>query len=209
MNRFFLVLVGCLGVAGLPGQARSQSPNPTIPMPPGGWPGRYPVTQADADFFTGMISHHAQAIVMAKWAPTHGASPRVATLCARIINAQGDEINLMQTWLRDRKLPVPEAKPLPMKMHMNGVEHEMMMPGMLTDQQMKELEQAQGPEFDRLFLTYMIQHHKGALTMVNDLLAAPGAAQDDVAFKMSSDIFADQTFEIERMTQMLAQLPPR
>jgi uncharacterized protein (DUF305 family) len=156
-----------------------------------------------------MISHHAQAIVMAKWAPTHGASPRIATLCARIINAQTDEIHLMQGWLKDRNLPVPDAKPVPMKMHTNGVEHEMMMPGMLTDEQMKELEQAQGPEFDRLFLTYMIQHHKGALTMVNDLLAAPGAAQDDVAFKMSSDIFADQTFEVERMTQMLAQLPQR
>jgi uncharacterized protein (DUF305 family) len=209
MNKLFLVFIGCLALAGLPGQAFSQSPNPTIPMPPGGWPGRYPVTRADAEFISGMISHHAQAVIMAKWAPTHGASKRVSTLCARIINSQTDEITLMQNWLKDRNLPVPEAKPVPMKMTMNGVEHEMMMPGMLTDVQMKELEQAQGPEFDRLFLTYMIQHHKGALTMVNQLLASPGAAQDDVAYKFSSDVFSDQTAEIERMQQMLSTLPPR
>jgi uncharacterized protein (DUF305 family) len=104
---------------------------------------------------------------------------------------------------------VPEAKPVPMKMKMNGVEHEMLMPGMLSDAQMKELEAAQGVDFDRLFLTYMIQHHQGAITMVEELNKNPGAGQDDTVFKMSSDIFADQTAEIERMDNMLSQLPAR
>ena len=124
---------------------------------------------------TGMISHHAQAIVMAGWAPSHGASPSVQTLCARIINAQQDEIVTMQHWLGDRGLPVPEAKPGPMKMSMNGMEHDMLMPGMLTDEQMQQLDQARGEEFDRLFLTFMIQHHQGAVSMVKDLFGTYGA----------------------------------
>ncbi len=173
------------------------------------YPGRYPYTRADIDFVTGMISHHAQAIVMANMAPTRAASPAVKTLCRRIINAQTDEIVIFQNWLRDRNLPVPEAKPVPMKMMMNGVEHMMMMPGMLTDAQMQELEQSRGVDFDRNFLTFMIQHHEGAITMVNDLMASPGAAQDDAVYKFSSEIFADQTAEIERMQQMLSTLPPR
>jgi uncharacterized protein (DUF305 family) len=133
----------------------------------------------------------------------------VATLCARIVNSQTDEIHIMQDWLKTRGLPVPPPKPLPMKMKMNGVEHEMLMPGMLSDEQMKELEGAQGTEFDRLFLTYMIQHHQGAITMVEELNRSPGAGQDDTVFKMSSDIFADQTAEIERMDNMLSQIPAR
>ncbi|MBI4501316.1 MAG: DUF305 domain-containing protein [Gemmatimonadetes bacterium] len=173
------------------------------------WPGRYPYTRADVDFVTGMISHHAQAVVMANWAPTHGAGRSVSILCARIVNAQTDEINLFQQWLSDRNQPVPEAKPLPMKMMMNGVEHEMMMPGMLTDDQMKELEAAQGPEFDRLFLKYMVQHHQGAITMVDQLMASPAAAQDEVVYKFASDIYADQSAEIERMQQMLSTLQSR
>jgi uncharacterized protein (DUF305 family) len=171
------------------------------------YPGKYPWVRADVDFVTGMISHHAQAIIMAKWAPTHGVGKSVGILCERIINAQADEIAVMQLWLKDRNQPVPEAKPLPMKMMMNGVEHEMMMPGMLSDDQMKRLEAARGAEFDRLFLTFMIQHHKGAVTMVNELFASPGAGQDEVVFKFASDIYADQTTEIERMQKMLLTLP--
>jgi len=162
-----------------------------------------PYTEADVNFMTGMIAHHAQAIVMARWAPTHGASEAVGTLCARIINAQQDEIVLMQQWLRDRLQPVPEAKPVPMKMKMNGMVHEMMMPGMLTDEQMKQLDAARGPEFDRLFLTFMIQHHSGAVDMVKELMASPGAAQDDFVWKLASDINVDQTTEIARMEKML------
>ena len=162
---------------------------------------------ADVNFMNGMISHHAQALVMAGWAPSHGASPSVRVLCERIVNEQNDEIATMQQWLRDRKQPVPEAKPGPMKMVMNGVEHMMMMPGMLTDEQMKQLDAARGPEFDRLFLTYMIQHHKGAVSMVNDLFATNGAAQDQTVFKLASDIQVDQTTEVARMEKMLAALP--
>jgi uncharacterized protein (DUF305 family) len=167
---------------------------------------RHPYTSADIHFMSAMIGHHAQAIVMAGWAPSHGASPSVRRLAERIINAQQDEIATMQQWLRDRALPVPEAKPGPMKMMMGGVEHEMLMPGMLTDEQMQRLDQARGAEFDRLFLTDMIQHHRGAVSMVTDLFGSYGAAQDEVVFKFASDVNVDQTTEIARMQQMLAAL---
>lgn len=170
-------------------------------------PGKYPFTPADVQFVTGMISHHAQALVMAAWAPTHGASAPVQTLCARIINAQTDEIALMQNWLRDRRQPVPDAKPVPMKMMMNGVEQDMLMPGMLTDAQLKQLDSARGPEFDRLFLRLMIQHHNGAITMVDRLFATPGAGQDEAVFKLATDIRADQSTEVNRMVKLLLTLP--
>jgi uncharacterized protein (DUF305 family) len=164
---------------------------------------RLPYTAADIQFMTGMISHHAQAIVMAKMAPTHGASPAVQTLCGRIMNSQNDDIALMQNWLRDRNQPVPEAKPLPMKMVMNGQVMEMLMPGMLSDEQMKQLDAARGRDFDKLFLRGMIQHHQGAITMVQQLFAAPGAAQDEAVFKFANNVNIDQSTEIHRMQQML------
>ena len=197
-----LIAVGRIAivlVAGLALPARGQTPTPI-------YPGKYPFTPAAVQFITGMISHHAQAIVMAGWAPTHGASPSVRTLCERIINAQTDEITLMQNWLRDRHQPVPDAKAAPMKMMMDGAEHEMLMPGMLTDEQMKQLNQASGSEFDRLFLRLMIQHHQGALTMVQQLFATPGAGQDESVFKFASDVSADQSTEIDRMQKMLITL---
>ena len=172
-------------------------------------------TEADVRFMTGMIGHHAQAIVMAKWASTHGASGSVTILAARIINSQQDEINLMQSWLRDRKLPVPDAKAMPMTMVMNGMEHEMSMPGMLTDAQLQELDSARGADFDRLFLTFMIQHHRGAVTMVKALFVNDGAGQDHTVFKFASDVNTDQTTEIARMERMVftmrleAKSPPR
>lgn len=164
---------------------------------------RYPYTAADVHFMQGMIGHHAQAIVMSSWAPTHGASPSIRTLAARIINAQQDEIATMQQWLTDRRQAVPAANAGPMKMMMNGKETEMLMPGMLTAEQMHELDQAKGPEFDRLFLTDMIQHHKGAVSMVQDLFGTYGAAQDELTFKLASDVNVDQTTEIARMEKML------
>ena len=173
------------------------------------YPGRYPYTTADIEFISGMISHHAQAIVMANLAPKRAGSQAIRTLCARIINAQTDEIVLLQQWLKDRNLPVTEAKPMPVKMTMDGVAHEMMMPGMLTDTQMKKLEKSKGAAFDRNFLTFMIQHHQGAITMVNTLMGSPAAAQDDAVYKFSSDIFADQTAEIDRMQGMLSNMPQR
>jgi len=167
---------------------------------------RHPYTEADVRFMSGMIHHHAQAIVMSRWAPTHGASPAVQRLADRIINAQQDEILTMQTWLRDRRQVVPDATPTGMKMSMDGMDHEMLMPGMLTDEQMKQLDAARGPEFDRLFLTYMIQHHKGAVSMVKDLFDSYGAGQDEVVFKFASDVNVDQTTEIARMEKLLISI---
>jgi uncharacterized protein (DUF305 family) len=167
---------------------------------------RHPYTQADIDFMSHMIGHHAQAIAMARMAPTHGASPSIRILADRIINAQQDEIVTMQTWLRDRQEPVPEANPAGMKMMMGGVEHVMLMPGMLTEPQMKQLDEARGPEFDRLFLTFMMQHHRGAVSMVKDLFDTYGAGQDETVFKFASDVNVDQTTEIARMDKMLIAL---
>ncbi len=165
---------------------------------------RRPYTDADIAFMSGMISHHAQAIAMSRWAPSHGASESVLRLTERIINAQSDEIRLMQTWLLDRNQPVPAADPRGMQM--SGMHHTMLMPGMLTEDQMRQLDAARGEEFDRLFLTYMIQHHSGALVMVKDLYTHPGAGQDELVWKFSNDVNVDQTTEIARMRRMLVSL---
>ena len=169
---------------------------------------RLPYTAADIHFMTGMISHHAQAIQMSNWAPDRGASDAIRRLTGRIINAQADEIVIMQQWLADRNQPVPE--PNPAGMQMTHGEHTMthLMPGMLTEAQLAQLQKARGKEFDRLFLTFMIQHHKGAVQMVNDLFATPGAGQDEIVFKFASDVHTDQTTEIARMERMLAELKP-
>ena len=172
---------------------------------------RYAYTKADVDFMSGMISHHAQAIVMSKWAPTHGASPAVIRLTERIINAQTDEINMMQGWLRDRRQTVPDANPKGMSMMMNGIQQVMAMPGMLTDEQMAQLDAARNVEFDRHFLMFMIQHHRGAVAMVDQLFSARGAGQDETVFKFANDVQVDQSTEIVRMAQMVLELggPPR
>lgn len=163
---------------------------------------RKPYTDADIQFMSVMIAHHAQAIDIARWAPTHGASPSLRVLSERVINAQKDEIALMQRWLRERGLPVPEASAaMPMA---SGHMHQM--PGMLSAEQLAQLDQARDKEFDRLFLTFMIQHHSGAVTMVEELFRSEGAALDDTVFKLAADISADQTIEIERMQHMLAGL---
>jgi uncharacterized protein (DUF305 family) len=169
---------------------------------------RTEVNPADVAFMSGMIPHHAQAVLIAGWAASHGARQDVRVLCERIVVGQRDEIGLMQYWLREHGQPVPDAKATHMKMKMDGMDHEMLMPGMLNDEQLAQLDAARGSDWDRLFLQDMIGHHQGAITMVNELLASPGAAQDDVVYKMSSDVYADQTTEIERMGKMLATIPP-
>ena len=160
-------------------------------------------SDADIDFMTGMIPHHAQAVIMAGWAPSHGARSDVGILCERIVVGQADEIRSMQTWLSDRGLPAPDAKSTRMHMKMNGVEHDMLMPGMLSDEEMAALDKARWPEWDRLFLIGMIKHHGGAIDMVNDLFKAYGAAQDDTIYRFASDVFADQSVEIGVMYKML------
>jgi uncharacterized protein (DUF305 family) len=156
---------------------------------------------ADVGFMTDMIHHHAQALAMARMAPTHGASGAIQVLAERIIVGQNDEIALMQRWLRNRGEPVPD----PVGGTHGGV-HAMHMPGMLTQEQLEELDAARGAEFDQLFLTFMIQHHQGALTMVEQLFGTYGAAQGDAVFKIASDIGADQTSEIDRMRSMLREM---
>ncbi len=167
-------------------------------------------TEADVKFMTMMIGHHAQALIMSDLAPKNGASPQIQTLAARIINAQKDEIATMQTWLQDRDQPVPEVHidGLNLMIHGPGMDHmnHKNMVGMLTQAQLVELSEAKGKEFDRLFLTYMIQHHTGATTMVQELISTDGAVQDEEAFKISADINVDQLTEIERMKLMLSQM---
>jgi uncharacterized protein (DUF305 family) len=180
------IVTGCAGTARGPAQA---SPPPAS---------RYPSTEADARFMASMISHHAQALVMAGWAPTHGADASVRRLAERIMSGQQDEIASMERWLRDRGRPVPQGR------HSG---HGHLMPGMLTAVQMKELDEARGPDFDRLFLTFMIQHHRGAVSMVKELFGTQGAAQDETVFKFASDVNVDQSTEIARMERMLSALP--
>lgn len=172
------------------------------------------VHEADVAFMSGMIHHHAQALVMSRLAPTHGASPAVQTLTARIINAQTDEIAVMTRWLEERGRPAPQVAAdgtVTMPMAMPGMpghmEHDGQMPGMLSPEQLEQLRNAQDREYDRLFLTYMIQHHNGAVAMVRELFATDGAAQDDLTFKLASDIQVDQRTEVARMQLMLDAIP--
>jgi uncharacterized protein (DUF305 family) len=179
--------------------------------------GKPPFVDADVKFMQGMIHHHAQAILIGKWAPSHGASGAVQRLAERIVVAQRDEIAIMTTWLRQRGLAVPSPDTLGAgHQHMPGMQHTpgmtmpapILMPGMLTPAQVAQLDSARGNKFDRLFLEHMIQHHRGAITMVQQLFSASGAANDGVVYRFASDVEADQGTEIERMTQMLAAIPP-
>ena len=199
---------------------RQQTPAaPSGPLTPaqqvaadGGIP---PYTRGDVRFMQGMIHHHAQALVMAALAATNTTSGDVRVLAARIDVAQRDEIAYMQRWLRQRGETVPD----PMAGHaMAGHDmagHDMsampsgpMMPGMLTAEQMARLRAARGVEFDRLFLTYMIQHHEGAVEMVEELFSTQGAGQDTDLWRLASDIEADQGSEIARMRVMLESRRP-
>jgi uncharacterized protein (DUF305 family) len=181
-------------VSGCAGTAKDPAPAPVAPRQAG----RYPHTEADVRFMSAMIGHHRQALVMARMATSHGASPSVRRLAERILSGQEDEIASMRQWLRERGQPVPEDHHPP---------HGYSMPGMLTPAQLQQLEDASGPEFDRLFLIFMIQHHRGAVAMVKQLFGTPGAAQDQTVFKFADDVGVDQTTEIARMERMLSELP--
>lgn len=163
-------------------------------------------TAADVHFMSGMIPHHAQAVLIAGWAKTHGARADIQRLAERIVVGQRDEIELMQTWLRERGLPVPPADATHLTVTHDGMAHRMLMPGMLNDEELKQLNAARGSEFDRLFLRAMIKHHEGAITMVDELEAADGSRHDEVVFRFSQDVYADQTTEIERMQKLLATI---
>ncbi len=153
-------------------------------------------TVADVRFMQDMIGHHLQAIEMARMAPTHGAGEAVRKLAAKIEISQLDEIQLMEQWLRERGQVVPDE----------DYRRNMLMPGMLTPEQMAQLDAARGREFDHLFLFFMINHHRGALEMVEELFRTPGAAQDPDLFRFATDVDADQRDEIYVMQGMLDML---
>jgi uncharacterized protein (DUF305 family) len=167
-------------------------------------------TEADVKFMTGMIAHHAQALVMSRLAPENGASQQVKTLASRIINAQKDEIATMQQWLRDRNQPMVEynINGITLTVTVDGEEWTSYrkMRGVLSQQQLEELSQATGKNFDQLFLKQMIEHHAGAVYMVDNLFEKDGAAQDNESYRLASNIQVDQKTEIERMRMMLDQI---
>ncbi|MGA9277501.1 DUF305 domain-containing protein [Ilumatobacter sp.] len=157
---------------------------------------------ADAEFMQGMIHHHGQALVMTAYAAENSGGDQIPLLAERMEIGQQSEIDLMAEWLQSRSFAVPSTDPA------DHVEHsdEPLMPGMLTDAQLEELRVATGPEFDRLFLRYMIQHHVGALQMVDELVAANGG-QEVESGRIAQDIYADQEIEILRMQALLDEMP--
>jgi uncharacterized protein (DUF305 family) len=194
-----------LAALGAPSAAAQGSPA----KPPSG----PAYTAADVQFMQGMIGHHAQAVVMATMAPTHGASAQVSLFCRKILRSQRDEIELMESWLRERGERVPGPGDAHAGMHegmdMSGGDHATLMPGMLTAEQLAQLDRARDGTFDRLFLTFMIKHHEGALTMVAKLFDSPGSGQGPEIFGYATGVDADQRAEIERMQGMLTTITGR
>ena len=183
---------------GAPGQ-------PTRRLPPSTRPTLPPVSPKDVEFMQGMIMHHAQAVEMTALIESHTTNKELRLLGARISSSQSDEIAFMKRWLSARGEPVSRAMPS-MDGHMpgmHGASHAMLMPGMLTAKQMEALTNANGKEFDRLFLTGMIQHHKGALVMVKELFDTAGAGQDAELFSFATDVDSGQRAEIRVMEKML------
>lgn len=157
----------------------------------------------------GMIMHHAQAVEMTAWINARTQNKELRLLGSRISQSQADEIKMMGRWLEVRgqatSMPMPDMQ----DSHSHGghSSHQMLMPGMLSAKQMSELEKAKGGEFDRLFLTGMIQHHIGALVMVRDLFDTAGAGQDAEIFNFATDIDSSQRAEINIMRNMLGEKP--
>jgi uncharacterized protein (DUF305 family) len=177
---------------GAPGQ------NSTILTPGQITPKVRPPSKDDIAFMQGMVMHHSQAVEMTALLRTHSHNKALLNLGKRISISQTDEIQSMKQWLIDRGKPTT--------MDMSGMTHTpgmAMMPGMLTAQQMQALAKANGPRFDYLFLTGMIQHHTGALTMVQDLFKSPDAGQDPVLFDFATDVDNTQRAEIDIMQTML------
>jgi len=179
---------------GAPGEASQAIPAGDVNGLPR--PGHTP---ADVAFMRGMIGHHAQALEMAALLQTRTDSDRMRKLAQRIAVSQADEILMMREWLEDRGVEAPTE-------HAHHGNDGALMPGMLTAEEMDRLAAAKGPVFDRLFLEAMIRHHQGALVMVRELFAAPGAGQDADIFAFASDVDADQRMEIGRMVGMLKEL---
>jgi len=175
---------------------------PTKTLPPSTRATLPPQSQADVEFMQGMIMHHAQAVEMTALIASHTENKDLRALGARISSSQADEIKFMKRWLaaRGEKASMQMAE-------MTGMSHDhgtmTLMPGMLTPEQMEALRKATGAEFDRLFLTGMIQHHNGALTMLKDLFDTAGAGQDAELFGFATDVDTGQRAEIKIMQGML------
>ena len=189
------------GAPGKPSKTLPPSTKGTLP----------PLSRADVEFMQGMIMHHAQAIEMTALIDSHTDNNDLHSLGARISRSQSDEIKFMQRWLAVRGEPVSmqsqkmaDADHQHMSHDMNRSHDSMhLMPGMLTPEQMEALRKARGAEFDTLFLTGMIQHHNGALTMVKDLFDTAGAGQDAELFNFATDVDTGQRAEIRIMQEMV------
>ena len=155
-------------------------------------------TVDDVVFMQMMMGHHAQAVTMSEMAATHDAGPRIQALAQRIDISQRDEMALMAGWLRDRGQVVPDQEQM----------QSMQMPGMVSRQDMERLSRVGGETFDRLFLNLMIEHHLGAIRMVDDLFSSPGSAQDPDLFRFVTDVSADQLDEIAVMERILYDEDP-
>jgi uncharacterized protein (DUF305 family) len=180
------------GAPGEPSRTLPPSTRPTVPH----------LSPADVAFMQGMIMHHSQAVEMTAMIPSHTENKDVRSLGAKISSSQADEINFMKRWLVMRGEPTSIAMPGMPEMDMSG-QPMPPMPGMLTAKQMEALRQAKGAEFDRLFLSGMIQHHNGALVMVTELFDTPGAGQDADLFNFATDADNTQRAEIRIMQGML------
>jgi uncharacterized protein (DUF305 family) len=179
---------------GAPGEAsRVIAPERAVDL------SRVQFSPADVRFMQGMIGHHAQALEMTTLLQTRTASDDMRKLALRIEVSQADEIKMMKEWLQDRGQEIPSE-------HAHHAPGATLMPGMLTAEEMRRLAQAKGPEFDRLFLEFMIKHHQGALVMVQELFSTRGAGQESEIFAFASDVDADQRMEIDRMGAMLKEL---
>ena len=188
---------------GAPGQATRILPLSTRATLP-------PRSPKDAEFMQGMIMHHAQAVEMSGLIDSRTEGKDLRLFGARISQSQSDEMKFMKRWLEARGEPVSLPMPAMASMHMPGMDasgHQMLMPGMLTSKQMEALKKAKGTEFDRLFLTGMIQHHNGALVMVKDLFNTAGAGQDAELFNFATDVDSGQRAEIKIMQMMLGENP--
>ena len=188
---------------GAPGKPTQTLPPSTRAMLP-------PRSPKDVEFMQGMIMHHAQAVEMTALIEARTENKDLRLLGARISHSQAEEIKFMQRWLEARGEPVSLPMPKMSGMDMSGMNmssHPMLMPGMLTPEQMEALKRAKGTEFDRLFLTGMIQHHGGALVMVKDLFDTAGAGQDAELFNFTTDVDSGQRAEIRIMQTMLQEKP--
>lgn len=193
---------------GAPGQATKVLPPTTRATLP-------QIAPKDVEFMQGMIMHHAQAVEMTALIEARTENKNIRLLGARISQSQSDEMNFMKRWLTNRgqevSAPMHKMAGMDMSSHHSSQhhssDHQMTMPGMLTEEQMEALKNAKGAEFDELFLKGMIQHHKGALVMVNELFNTAGAGQDAELFNFATDVDSGQTAEIKIMQNMLGEKP--